>query len=126
MRCARRLDNAGPVEGYRILLPTTRFRALSKWSFRHGNALSRSAPSDRHVMKWVKPSQPAQIVRHAAELPKQFGFAELAHHWVTGAAEGDRANAASRARKALRTPQRGCRRLAFFGGACDRRPVVIL
>ena len=38
--------------------------------------------------------QPAQIVRHVAEFPEQLGIAEFAEHGITGAAEGDRANAA--------------------------------
>src|SRR5690349_19695133 len=97
MRRAWRVDHATSLEGRRILLRTVWLRALSRRPIRDRHALRRRIGSDRDIT-WgkisVKPSKPAEVVGYAAELPKQFGFAELAHHRVTGAAEGDRADAA--------------------------------
>jgi len=47
-------------------------------------------------------SQRAQVVRHIAEFPDQFGVAEFAGRRIPTAAERDRAGAAGLARERLR------------------------
>src|ERR1700730_17052873 len=65
--------------------------------------------------------QRAEVVRHGAELPVQFGIAEVADDGIAGTAEGDRTDAAGGSRQDLGTAQRRRRTLTFLGRARDRR-----
>src|SRR5829696_8232787 len=58
--------------------------------------------------------QPAEIIRHIAELAQQFRVAEFTHHGIAAAAEGDGADAAGRPGHRLGAPQR------------DRRAAIVL